>query len=97
MFDKPERGGGAAKGAYVGGESVDGVDGDEQDAGLKPRGYAEKSRNLNRECGVQTRRQSAIGLQSRILLLENLNQGEIATESITEGELRNHVGGGDRK
>ena len=38
-----------------------------------------------------------MGIQSRILLFENLNQGEIDTELNTKNELMNHVGGGDRK
>ena len=73
--------------------------GGEDDAGLKPRGCAKYSPNLYKKGGgsVQTRRRSARGIQSQIQLFENLKQGEIRTESITNGELINHVGRGDRK
>ena len=47
--------------------------------------------------GVQPRRRSARGIQSQILLFENLNQGEISAEYNTNCELKNHVGRGDRK
>ena len=74
------------------------VDG-EDDAGHKPRGCAENSRNLINKKGegsFQFRRRSK-GIQSQILLFENFNQRGIEPGPNTENDRSNHVGGGGRK
>ena len=69
------------------------------EAGHKPRGCADYSRNLSSEKGeggFQNRRRSK-GIQSQILLFENFNQRGIEPGPNTENDRSNHVGGGGRK
>ena len=91
----PGRGGKLDKGAYDR-VSLGGVDGGDHDPGHKPRGWVKKSRNLRKSEVAPTIKRSASSLQSKILLFEGLNQGKIATEYNSEGDLGNHVGKGDR-
>ena len=101
MSDEPGRGGGETGGPGEGGEGAEGVvvvDGG--NTGLMPRGQDDQnSLNLYRpdeEDGVQPRRRSSSGIQSKILIFEKYNRGEILTEENTEGEHMNHVGRGCR-
>ena len=98
VSDEPGRGGGATRGPDEGGEgAVGGVVGDGGRTGLKPRGQADKkSLNLSRPDGGQLRRRSSSGIQSKILIFEKYNRGEILSEDNTDGEHMNHVGRGDR-
>ena len=71
----------------------------EYEAGHKPRGCAEYSRNLSNEKaeGSSKCRRGSRGIQSQILLFEQLNQRGIEPGDKTENGLMNHVGGGGRK
>ena len=69
------------------------------EAGHKPRGCAEYSRNLSNEKaeGSSKCRRGSRGIQSQILLFEQLNQRGIEPGDNTENVPTNHVGGGGRK
>ena len=85
--------GGAERAEEVGG----GADGSVKNvADHMPRGEHMISRNLQAEKVFQTRRRSSNVLQSRILLFENLQQGENVADYSTIGGLKTHVGRGSR-
>ena len=96
VSDEPGRGGGATRGPDEGGEGADGgVVGDGGKTGLKPRGQDDKkSLNLSKPDGGQLRRRSSSGIQSKILIFEKYNRGEILSGDNTDGECMNHVGRG---
>ena len=98
--DDPGRMKGAAGGDGTGEEVqlVAVVDG-EDEAGHKPRGCADYSRNLSNEKGEGSSkcRRGSRGIQSQILLFEQLNQRGIEPGDNTENVPTNHVGGGGRK
>ena len=98
VSDEPGRGGGVTRGPDEGGEGADGgVIGDGGRTGLKPRGQKhQKSPNLYRPEGGQLGRRASSGIQSKILIFEKYNRGEIPTEDNTDCEQMNHVGRGKR-
>ena len=69
------------------------------EAGHKPRGCVEYSRNLSngKAEGSSKCRRGSRGIQSQILLFEQLNQRSIEPGDKTENGPINHVGGGGRK
>ena len=84
---------GGAEGAEEVGGGADGADGIvKKTADHMPRGQHEKSRNLRPEKEFQKRRRSSNVLQSRILMFENLQQGENVADDNTTSGLKNHEG-----
>ena len=94
----PGRGGELSKGAddrvSLGGVDGGDLDPGDLDPGHKPRGWVKKSRNLRKSEVAPTIKRSASSLQSKIQLFEGLNQGKIAKEYNSEGDLGNHVSKG---